>query len=649
VLDDIFPEANCVEPGREFQLQDGSVTISPSTIDLNSSDNCEITRTLSQDTFTTPGTKNITLYVEDEAGNISECSTSIEILAEDAETPEPVVQCFEGDIPDLRLDENCEISVIPDYSYLVETENFTPVFEQTEERFGETLVVSLDVLNAENNNLVGECTFSINIVDIIPPNIACPGDQTESFDPEVGFAVPNYESLATFSDNCGVVNFLQEPAAGEIIYENTTVRLFAEDANEQEASCSFELQLTDATVLNIFCQIDQNVSPDEDCRFTLLDYTDTPEVSLSGATVIQSPPAGTVISENTQIKLTASLDGETDECFFMVNLLDSENPVANCVSGYIVNLDENGNASLAPEELDNNSTDNCGIVSMALGQTEFTRADIGEVPITLTVRDDAGNMDTCETTVEVVDEASGVFECRENVILNLGENGEASLSLHELYTGNSSGINLEASRLNFNCNDLGTVQIQLDYSGAQNGNCMINVEVRDEIPPVINTDIVELNLDTSGFAYLEENDVLAQDNCSEELIYRFGKSVFNCEDVGMNSLNISVEDANGNMAEKNIEVRVNGEACEFPDGEDLDFLFIYPNPNNGIFTIATPQGMLIEEVRVFDARGRYLMQQDYDIPARFYRMTIQGVAASVYTLQIFTNEGVIVKRVIISR
>jgi len=517
---------------------------------------------------------------------------------------------------------------------------------------GDLFPVGITTVTYEATGENGEritCSFEVMVVDNIPPNISCPGYQTENFDPETGFEVPNYESWATFSDNCGEVSFRQEPEAGAIIYEDTTVQLFAEDANEQVASCSFELQLTEANVLNIFCQIDQNVSPDEDCSFTLPDYTDTAEVSLPGATITQSPPEGTLINENTQVKLTATLNGETDECFFMVNLVDNENPVANCVSGYVVNLDESGNATLAPEMLDNNSTDNCGIVSMALSQINFTRADIGEVPITLTVRDDAGNMDTCETTVEVVDENSGEFECRENVVVNLNENGEAVLSLQELYTGNASGLTLEASRLNFSCSDLGVVQIQLDYSGAQTGSCTINVEVRDEIPPFINTDIVELTLDDEGFAYLEEGDVLAENNCGQQFIYRFSNSVFNCEDVGLNTVNVEVEDANGNIAEKNIEVRINGEACEIPDNEDLEFLFIYPNPNNGTFTIATPEGMQVEQVRVFDSRGRFILQKEYKDIARFYRMTIEGVESSVYTLQIFTNEGVVVKRVIISQ
>lgn len=592
----------------------------------------------------------VTYTASDEEGNEISCSFEVLVEREDEEPAEPEYRCIEEeDIPDIRLNENCEWEE-PDYFRLIETENFTAEFTQTYEQLTEnTLYFTIEIRNEANGELVGECSFSANIIDLMPPKITCPGDQVENFDPEEGFVIPDYENMASFSDNCGEVTFQQRPVPGEVIFEDTMVTLTAFDENGLATPCTFEIQLSQGNELNIGCQIDQNVNPDEDCRFTLPDYTDTGNLNFPEADVTQSPAPGTVISANTQITLTATLDRQTDECVFMVNLIDNEDPVANCVSGYIVNLDSSGNATLAPEVLDNNSTDNCGIISMGLSQTEFTRADIGEVPITLTVRDDAGNTDTCETTVEVVDEASGQFECRENVVVNLNENGEAVVSLQDLYTGNASGLTLEASRLDFSCSDLGVVQIQLDYSGAQTGSCTINVEVRDEIPPVINTDIVELTLDDQGFAYLEESDVLAENNCGQQLIYRFSKSVFNCEDVGSNTVNVEVEDANGNITEKNIEVRINGEACEIPDNEDLEFLFIYPNPNNGIFTIATPEGMLVEQVRVFDSRGRFILQKEYKDIARFYRMTIEGVAASVYTLQIFTNEGVIVKRVIISR
>ncbi|MBO2545874.1 T9SS type A sorting domain-containing protein [Salegentibacter sp. BDJ18] len=584
----------------------------------------------------------ITLSVVDERGTSIDCTFEVILnFQDDLFIDCPVTQTadFEG---------NCEFE-LPDYNGDANFTSGATVTQSPEagtfitENTEITLTVALD-------GETEECTFIIQATNQRADlAISCPNDQLESFDPDTGFEVPNYENMAGISDNCGEVSFRQEPAAGEIIYNNTTVNLFVEDEGGLEASCSFELELTEADVLNISCLLDKNVNPDDNCSFWLPDYTSNAEVNFPGADITQTPPVGTILTESTQIKLTASLNGETDECYFMVNLVDDQDPVANCVSGYVVNLDNNGTASITPEDLDNNSTDNCGIVSMALSQVDFTTADIGNVPVTLTVRDDAGNIDSCETTVEVRGEASGEFECRENIEVFLDGNGQANLNIQELYTGDASGLNLEASRLNFTCEDLGAAFIQLDYSGDETGSCTINVDVRDELPPEINTNLVELTLDSEGFAYLEESDISAEDNCSEELIYRFGKSVFTCKDVGMNSVNLEVEDINGNRSDKNIQVRISGEGCDLPEPGENEYLFLYPNPNNGIFTIATPEGMFIEQVRVFDSRGRYIMQQDYNANARFYRMTIQGVEESVYTLQIFTNEGVIVKRAIIKR
>src|SRR5690606_27419256 len=50
------PVAACIPSGKEFQLLNGSVNITPEDIDKGSSDNCGIaSMDLSQSTFTTPG------------------------------------------------------------------------------------------------------------------------------------------------------------------------------------------------------------------------------------------------------------------------------------------------------------------------------------------------------------------------------------------------------------------------------------------------------------------------------------------------------------------------------------------------------------------------------------------------------------------
>ncbi|MBI6116471.1 HYR domain-containing protein [Salegentibacter maritimus] len=595
------------------------------------------------------GTYKIEFEVTDEANNTETCDFTITVSQAEAQ---PEVTCpSNAELAPLSLDQNCDYE-LPNWTDIIETENFDDLdFSVSENRIDNILNVEVEVL--EGSQLIETCELQFELVDETPPIITCPQNITKKI-PEGDTSITIYYNLPVVSDNCSqnlVPELISGPESGSEFQEGTyKVEFEVVDDAGLSVTCNFTITVT---------QVNPN-APEIDCVNHELFLDENGQAVLNPGDLLVGEPGNLIITADkvnfdctnlgaNDVILTAT-DPETglsSTCSTNIFIIDDIFPVASCKIDYKVYLDNSGNATLAPEDLNNNSTDNCGIVSMALSQTEFTRADLGEVPIILTVRDEAGNMDSCETTVEVVEEASGNFECRESIVVYLDENGEAGLGLEELYTGDTSGITLEASQLRFNCKDVGKVSVQLDYSGAQTGNCSISVEVRDEIAPEIITDVVELSLDAEGFAYLEENDVLVQDNCSREFVYRFGKSVFSCEDVGSNTINVEVEDINGNIATKNIEVRVNGEACKTPD--DLKFLFIYPNPNNGIFTIVTPDGMTVEKVRVFDSRGRYILQQNYNVSGRFYRMSIEAVAESVYTLQIFTNKGIVVKRVIVSR
>ncbi|MDZ7738592.1 MAG: HYR domain-containing protein [Bacteroidales bacterium] len=95
-------------------------------------------------------------------------------------------------------------------------------------------------------------------------------------------------------------------------------------------------------------------------------------------------------------------DGPTkvDSCKFDVEIIDNENPVANC-KDITVTLDATGNASIGAADVDNGSIDNCGIASSTLDITDFTCADQGIVPVTLTVIDNSGNTSTCVSNVTV--------------------------------------------------------------------------------------------------------------------------------------------------------------------------------------------------------------------------------------------------------
>src|SRR5690606_36175425 len=79
VVDEIDPVAICIAPGKVFTLVNGSVNLDPEDIDNGSSDNCSFTLSVSPSTFTTPGTKTVTLKVTDSSGRTDECPTTIEV------------------------------------------------------------------------------------------------------------------------------------------------------------------------------------------------------------------------------------------------------------------------------------------------------------------------------------------------------------------------------------------------------------------------------------------------------------------------------------------------------------------------------------------------------------------------------------------
>ena len=102
--------------------------------------------------------------------------------------------------------------------------------------------------------------------------------------------------------------------------------------------------------------------------------------------------------------------GNETSCTFVITVNDSEAPVAVC-QAVTVTLNASGAGSIAAADLDGGSTDNCGVTSFEASQTTFDCSDVGEVTVTLSAIDAAGNVSTCEATVTVVDDIAPVIQC----------------------------------------------------------------------------------------------------------------------------------------------------------------------------------------------------------------------------------------------
>lgn len=98
------------------------------------------------------------------------------------------------------------------------------------------------------------------------------------------------------------------------------------------------------------------------------------------------------------------VNGNESTCTTTVTITDNTDPVAVC-QDFEVYLDPDGTVTIAPEDVDGGSSDNCGF-ELSLDRTEFDCDDLegaesADFEVTLTVTDDSGNTDDCTATVTV--------------------------------------------------------------------------------------------------------------------------------------------------------------------------------------------------------------------------------------------------------
>ena len=92
--------------------------------------------------------------------------------------------------------------------------------------------------------------------------------------------------------------------------------------------------------------------------------------------------------------------GLTDVSSSTVTVLDTISPVAVC-QDITVQLDGTGNITISGADIDDGSTDACGIATLVAAPNAFTCAEVGPNNVTLTVTDVNGNFSTCIAVVTV--------------------------------------------------------------------------------------------------------------------------------------------------------------------------------------------------------------------------------------------------------
>lgn len=286
-------------------------------------------------------------------------------------------------------------------------------------------------------------------------------------------------------------------------------------------------------------------------------------------------------------------------------LMDTGLPVVNTKS-YDLYLNANGEAVLNPEDVNNNSTDNCGIADYELDKSVFNCNDLGPQTVMLKATDLSGNEASNSASIQVIDAIAPTANCKD-ITVYLDEEGLASITPGDVDDASfdACGISERSiSKGTFDCDDLGsnTITLGLKDGSDNQSQCNATVTVRDNIAPVVFCKSFVKELDPYGNASLTPDDLFDEvnsfDNCTINLL-SVAPNTFNCSTRGEHIVTLQATDDDGNNVScEGVITVVEGTALPAPwttadigdQGDGSTYSFdpcTRNNPANGDFTLSS--------------------------------------------------------------
>ena len=160
-------------------------------------------------------------------------------------------------------------------------------------------------------------------------------------------------------------------------------------------------------------------------------------------------------------------------------------PVINVPSGgpfTSIELDSNGQVTVDLETLNTTVSDDCGIDTVVISETEFTCETSGFVPLTITATDVNGNVTTANVLVIIDDPIAPVVTCVAPFSIELDATGTARIEARDLlasFTDNCGLGGVTADQSVFTCADIGdnVVTLTVEDTFGNEATCSTTVTV----------------------------------------------------------------------------------------------------------------------------------------------------------------------------
>ncbi|MFZ4796988.1 MAG: PKD domain-containing protein [Bacteroidia bacterium] len=415
-------------------------------------------------------------------------------------------------------------------------------------------ITTVSYLANDSNGNTRTCTFTVNVVDVTAPNIIRVNNSAPLNSSGTVTISPSLINNGSF-DNCGIDSIKVYPSTFTCANKgNNTVTLWVRDSSGNIATQTATVNVQDLIAPELTCKIDTAVLDingnvtitSSDVVLSNTDNCGIPTIGLSKTSF-----NATNIGSNSILVTSTDASNNVTTCSTTVVVIEPS-PNAICRNATIY-LNNAGNATIIPSDLDNGSNSSIGISSRTLSKSSFDCSNIGTNADTLTVYNSFGRSAYCIATVTVLDTIKpNVITQNINVYLN--SNGTASILPAHVNNGSNDAcgiLSTSVSPNSFTCANRGSNTVYLTVTDV-NGNVNIGaatVTIIDTIKPTVITQNITVNLDTLGSASITPSQINngSFDNCTIENL-GLSKTTFNCSNVGANTVFLTVTDSSGNSS-----------------------------------------------------------------------------------------------------
>ncbi|MBL7964400.1 MAG: HYR domain-containing protein [Flavobacteriales bacterium] len=558
VVDNIAPTVTCSNYSVDLSAG-GTATITPANVGAGSAnDACGIASTsVSPNSFdcSNVGANSVTLTVVDNNGNTTTCNATVTV--NDVTLPVALCQNFSVDLsaggtatitPAMVDGGSGDACGVASTSVSPSTFTCANVGSNT---------VTLTVV--DNNGNTSTCNATVEVDDVTPPVALCVGAFNLNLNALGNASIVAGQIDAGSTDACGVASTVLDVSSFDCSDVGpNTVTLTVTDVNGNSATCSTVVTVVDVTAPTVTCNnYSVDLSAGGNATITPANVgagTAADACGINNALTSVSPSSFTCanVGANSVTLTVVDVNGNTTTCNATVTVNDVTPPVADCVAPFDVFLDNAGSASITAAQVDDNSTDACGIASLSVSPSVFGCHNVGVNTVTLTVVDLNGNTSTCTTDVTVIDNIAPSITCPAPVSVNTdsGLCTASGVSLGLPVTDDNCSVDVVANNAPLTY-PVGVTTVTWTVSDV-NGNtnsCTQTVTVSDVQLPVAVCQNITVALGAGGTATITPAMVNngSNDNCGTVSL-SVAPSSFTCANLGANAVTLTVTDASSNTA-----------------------------------------------------------------------------------------------------